>query len=262
MSPIVREVMIGPHRLIQGDAYAIRPMLGHVDREVMDPPYLFDNSGGGAYRGARHASDAVVDLGLDQGFDPSIIQMGQTDAVVVFCHNDQLATLLPYLAARFDRVCLCFWRKTNPQPVCNKHYVPELEPYIHAWRRRAHPVGGYHDLKRCWDGPVGRGGPGAHPTIKPLGLMRKIVANAGGTTVLDPFMGTGTTGVAAVLEGRVFIGIEQNPRWFDMACRRVQAAVDGTPDPVREIDLGPERISGTVTGPVVGGGPLFEAWAG
>lgn len=62
-----------------------------------------------------------------------------------------------------------------------------------------------------------------HPTQKPLEVMRwcieRLPAKVG--TVLDPFMGSGTTGVAAVSLGKKFIGIEINPTYFDIACRRI-----------------------------------------
>lgn len=66
----------------------------------------------------------------------------------------------------------------------------------------------------------------AHPTEKPVGLMRTYIENstAPGERVLDPFMGTGTTGVAALRSGRRFEGVEVEPRWFDVACRRIEAA--------------------------------------
>jgi hypothetical protein len=51
---------IGPHRLILGNAYTVLPTLGWFDALCMDPPYLFNNSGGGAYRAARGASDQIV----------------------------------------------------------------------------------------------------------------------------------------------------------------------------------------------------------
>ena len=66
----------------------------------------------------------------------------------------------------------------------------------------------------------------AHPTVKPLGLMRKYVGicSHADQTILDPFMGSGTTGVAAVQMGRDFIGIEREPKYFDIACRRIEQA--------------------------------------
>jgi DNA modification methylase len=62
-----------------------------------------------------------------------------------------------------------------------------------------------------------------HPSQKPLPLMLDIVRRTSGT-ILDPFMGSGTTGVAAVRLGRRFIGIEIEPRYFDIACRRIEEA--------------------------------------
>lgn len=64
-----------------------------------------------------------------------------------------------------------------------------------------------------------------HPTQKPLALMKWCIEQAGNPqTILDPFMGSGTTGVAAVQMGRRFIGIEREPSYFDIACRRIEDA--------------------------------------
>jgi site-specific DNA-methyltransferase (adenine-specific) len=65
-----------------------------------------------------------------------------------------------------------------------------------------------------------------HPTPKPDILMNKILANLAGETICDPFMGTGSTGVAAIRAGRIFTGIEHNPKHFETAVRRVTAAYE------------------------------------
>lgn len=65
-----------------------------------------------------------------------------------------------------------------------------------------------------------------HPTTKPLALMLRLIARMPDGAILDPFMGSGTTGVAAVKLGRKFIGIEIEPKYFHIACRRIQAALD------------------------------------
>jgi len=62
-----------------------------------------------------------------------------------------------------------------------------------------------------------------HPTEKPVALMRQLVRKTAGT-VCDPFMGSGTTGVACVKLGRRFIGIEIDPGYFDIACERIREA--------------------------------------
>jgi site-specific DNA-methyltransferase (adenine-specific)/modification methylase len=65
-----------------------------------------------------------------------------------------------------------------------------------------------------------------HPTQKPVGLMAWCIELAGNPeTILDPFMGSGTTGVAAIQLGRKFIGIEREPKYFDIACKRIEQAV-------------------------------------
>lgn len=65
-----------------------------------------------------------------------------------------------------------------------------------------------------------------HPHEKPLPLLRGMLAHSTnpGDTVLDPFMGSGSTGVACALMGRKFIGIELDTTYFDMACRRIEQA--------------------------------------
>ncbi len=76
-----------------------------------------------------------------------------------------------------------------------------------------------------------------HPTQKPIGLMIKIIQKlADAQTILDPFMGSGTTGVACIKMGRKFIGIELDPDYFKIACDRIQRAYD-QPDMLLEAGL-------------------------
>ena len=64
-----------------------------------------------------------------------------------------------------------------------------------------------------------------HPTQKPIKLMAWCIKQAeNAQTILDPFMGSGTTGVAAIQMGRKFIGIEREPKYFDIACKRIEQA--------------------------------------
>lgn len=226
---IQREVTIGPAaspvaRLLLGDAYAIRPTLGWMDADVMDPPYRFNNSGGGAFRKARGASDQIVEEGLTEGFDHAVINPLLSGGVVVFCHNDQLADLLPFLRGNFRRVALCFWHKLAPSPHANKHYLADVEPYVHAWARGYHPQGGYHEKSRMVQGRALPSKTYRHATVKPDAVMAKIIANVGGRAICDPFMGTGSTGVAAIRAGRQFTGIEHNPAHFETAVQRLTQA--------------------------------------
>ena len=96
----------------------------------------------------------------------------------------------------------------------------------------------YEDLRRpfalsadvpytdVWDFPTVQFYKGKHPCEKPLALMEHIitVSSRPGNVVLDPFCGSGVTGIAARKHNRKFIGIERDPSWVETACRRIGAA--------------------------------------
>jgi len=217
----------GQATLYLGDAYKIRPDLGWMDCDCMDPPYDFVATGGGKYRAARPMFDSIVAEDLHTGFDMDIINPLLCGSAVVFAHNDQLAQLLARAQGGFHRHALCVWQKPNPQPVANKHYRPDAEFYVHAGNRGFHPQGDMTEklrVSRIYP-PRGEARFG-HPTTKPDELMTKIMANVAGYTVCDPFMGTGSTGVAAIRAGKRFIGIERNPAFFETAVARIRAAVE------------------------------------
>jgi site-specific DNA-methyltransferase (adenine-specific)/modification methylase len=91
----------------------------------------------------------------------------------------------------------------------------------------------------------------AHPTQKPLALMKWCVEKTtDAQTILDPFMGSGTTGVAAVQMGRKFIGIERDERYFEIACRRIE-------DAQKQIDMFSPRAADTAKPEETG--DLFDA---
>jgi hypothetical protein len=83
-------------------------------------------------------------------------------------------------------------------------------------------------IRHLWNGLARAGNEprGDHPCQKPLNVMKWCIGHLPDTaqTILDPFMGSGTTGVAAVQMGRDFIGIEREERYFDIACRRIEEA--------------------------------------
>lgn len=208
-----------------GDAYIIRPTLGFMDADVMDPPYVIRATGAGRYRKRRPNFDRLIADQLHQGFNMDIIDPARCGSAIVFAHNDQLAELLAR-AQGFHRHALCVWQKTNPQPVANKHYRPDIEFYVHAWNRGYHPTGQAVDKLRVSRITSPRGGARFdHPTTKPDDLMTKIMRNVAGETVCDAFMGTGSTGVAAIRAGKRFFGIEHNPKHFETAVARILAAV-------------------------------------
>lgn len=219
---------IGRATLICGDAYDVLPQIEmSIDpREtacVTDPPYEFDASGGGKMRAARPYLDLIERAGLCDGFDDALLTPQLFGAVAVFCHENQLAALKGALDRRYGRVSVCGWLKSNPPPWRNKSYLADVEFWLHAWMAGHHPCGEHHQLSRIFTGKTGKS-VYDHPTVKPLDLMRRVIANVGAPVIVDPFMGTGTTGVAAIEAGRRFVGIERDPGFFEIAVGRLAEA--------------------------------------
>ena len=214
----------GSVQLIHADSYDMDLAALGATTMVIDPPYDFDASGGGQYRKARSGLDNLIKAGLTDGFDLSILSWKYAKSIVCFAHNNQVEKIMARLRQGFHRVVLCAWHKTNPQPVANKHYVPDTEFFIHAWQKGFHPLGTIKEKARFIVAPATRSklvhqNGTKHPSVKPDAVMNKIITNVRGP-ILDMFMGTGSTGIAAVKQNQKFIGIEKNKIFFEMACDR------------------------------------------
>jgi len=202
---------IGDAVLYLGDCREILPELEGVDALVTDPPYgiSFAHAGGGGKLARSTSFGGVSIVGDDQPFDPA---PWLAFPEVVLWGANHFASRLPD-ASRWltwdkrDGVC------SNDQADCE-----------HAWTN----LGGPARIKRhLWNGMLKQSERGVvreHPTQKPIAVMEWCVEQTSGHVVLDPYMGSGTTGMACVKLGRKFIGIEIEPKYFDIACRRIEEA--------------------------------------
>ena len=199
----MREEIIGDCRLILGDCRDVLPTLGKVDAVVTDPPYgIADKWVGGKGHGwAKAGFDGVLRNTWD-GQPPD----AETITALLSCSDQQIIWGGNYFALPLSR-CWLIWNKPE-----RGFTLAEAEM---AWTNRDNVV-------RVFDGPRSESDR-QHPTQKPVALMAWCVEKTTGL-VLDPFMGSGTTGVACVKLGRKFIGIEIEPKYFDIACRRIEQA--------------------------------------
>lgn len=201
----VRVERIGDATLYLGDCMEVLPTLQNVGVVVTDPPY----GTGWAPRGGKTAGSLDMDSGEVPEWDvysEDWIRLCPGPKAV-FCGQ---ATVFR-TAAAIDADGLLLYVKTNPSP-----FGTSFEPCLtHGFKRP-------RQLQH-WTGYNAENGQ-QHPTQKPVGLMQWVVSNAPSGTVLDPFMGSGTTGVACANLGRPFIGIEIGPRYFEIACERIRAA--------------------------------------
>jgi DNA modification methylase len=213
----MKTVQIGNATLILGDCMDILPTLPKVDAVITDPPYLMSAKGGGM--GAQRQYLADIHEHIDAGFDVSMLATFKN--WFVFCGKPQLLDLINQAEKQALRWQLLTWNKTNPTPLSNNNYLPDTEYMVHAFESHH-----YESKTRFVVGQVERSG-FDHPTVKPQYVMQKAIKSAShqGGVVLDCFMGTGSTGVAAIQLGRKFIGIEREPKYFDIACQRIEQAV-------------------------------------
>lgn len=213
MSPVI----IGNATLYLGDCMDILPKLPRVDAVITDPPYGVDraNGMGGAGHGAsgRYLRRPKQYEGGWDGERPSVelltLVVGSAEHAVIWGGN-YFADILP----RGGR--WLFWDKLNSMPSYSDGEM--------AWSNL--PGSSVKKINQCNNGLASlQDGGRWHPTQKPERLMRWCIEQAGQPdTILDPFMGSGTTGVAAIQMGRKFIGIEREPKYFDIACKRIEAA--------------------------------------
>jgi len=209
MSPIIREVTIGLCRLIQGDCMEILPLIDRIDAVVTDPPYgigVCNRSDGGVGSiagGSKNYGRAEWDLVAVNDEIKAIELLGVPSIIWGGNYYDLPPTN-----------CLLVWGKMQRDFTFADAEI--------AWTNLKKAV-------RCFS--YSRGALVAegkiHPTQKPVPLMqwcRSFISDA--ETILDPFMGSGTTGVACIQTGRQFIGIEKEAKYFDIAVKRIQRAWD------------------------------------
>jgi site-specific DNA-methyltransferase (adenine-specific) len=230
---------IGDATIYNGDCLEVMKTLPRVTAIITDPPFeaeahtLQRRINRGATRGG--ALDVVTEEPLDfapiteeQRTEFSRLAAALCDGwVLVFCQAEAVAAWRDSLVAAgatYKRACV--WIKPDGMPqYSGDRPGMGYESIVTAWAGKGKSTwngGGRHGV---WIMPKGEQHRFGHPTQKPVKLMQELVGQF--TTdgvVLDPFMGSGTTGVACVNLGRKFIGIERDPRYFAIAADRIRAA--------------------------------------
>ena len=208
MSPRIET--IGDCTLYLGDCREIVASLGVIEAVVSDPPYGMEFRSN--HRTVRPKFHAIAN---DQS----------TDALIWTCGLD--AAHSKYVFCRWDNLVdvpkprsLVTWIKNNWSmgDLTGEHARQTEVALFYPGPEHYFPAGRPSDVIQA-----PRTGNEWHPTEKPVQLMWHVARWTSGT-ILDPFMGSGTTGVACVKLGRKFIGIEIEPKYFDIACRRIEAA--------------------------------------
>jgi len=208
-------VRIGNATLYNADCRDILPTLTGVDAVVTDPPYGInilrpDGKMGGTSRDVKRWQGQINPIYEafahdNKPIDPTpILAIG--DSHIIWGGN-YIADKLPP-----SRAWLVWYKRINGQ-------VNDFGDCELAWSDLDIPA---RVFQHMWMGMLRDSEQGEHwhPTQKPLKLMQWCIGFTKGT-ILDPFMGSGTTGVACARLGRKFIGVECEPKYFDIACERI-----------------------------------------
>ena len=200
--------VIGNATLYEGDCLEILPTLGKVDAVVTDPPY-----GMGFRSNMRRVRHQKIANDTDAVMLRWAVAIRALHSAYVFCRWDNLAALpLP-------KSCITWVKNGGSMGDLDGEHSRQTELVLfYPGPRHAFPNGRPRDVVHAQ-----RTINELHPTQKPVALMCRVIGWTAGD-VFDPFMGSGTTGVACAKLGRSFIGIEIEPKYFDIACKRIEQA--------------------------------------
>jgi site-specific DNA-methyltransferase (adenine-specific) len=219
-APWKRVVTIGNATLYLGDAREILPHVPAYDRLVSDPPC------GISLVPQRAITKAIANDGRD---DAQALWRAVVNEVYPRLPDDSAHILWTGWSETWTKDLLAEWFTIKSCIVWAKnvwgigYYTRpqhEFAWYCHKGKPPLPPVPD-SDL---WSIPKVQAP--VHSCEKPVELLSRCIRLVGGSVILDPFMGVGTTGVAAIKAGKGFVGVELDPHYFEAACRRIQDAVD------------------------------------
>lgn len=203
---------------------------GIADLAILDPPYIFESTTGGGAFGSNakyyHGKLSPLSNGLDTDIIREVIRMLKAPNLYIWGNWRAIAEYLQVFKGLNTN--LLSWHKSNPVPMCSNKYLNDTEYCLFIRAPGVKLRGGYEDHGTWWLTPLNTEDKRlyGHPTPKPLDIIRQMVRNSTdpGDLVLDPFMGSGTTGHACAIEGRRFLGCEIDAGYFQTASARIKRA--------------------------------------
>ena len=217
----MRVEQIGDAVLYLGDCREVLPTLGKVDAVVTDPPYAVPTQVAQTREITRNAGDlSIAETAYRVHADAWARAIGDDGRALVFCDGASYPSLYRAMFSQFN-LALLIWDKGRIG--MGREFRKSHELIVHGWMSKTPIFGdgiGRADIIKA--DPVSSEAR-THPAEKPVAIVNEVLAICA-ETILDPFMGSGTTGVACVNLGRKFIGIEIERRYFDIAVRRIEEA--------------------------------------
>lgn len=191
---------------------------------------------GGTVNSIKKLDKSLIQLtqntDITQGYDitkfnTQFLRVMNEINIYIWCNKIQIPDYLKFYVdtykCKFDIIC---WHKTNALPTYSNKYLSDTEYllYFRKGKGKYFPQT-YEDAKTYYIAPINHKDKKTwnHPTIKPLDITEKIIRNSSkeGQTIFDPFMGSGTVGVACKNLNRKFIGVEIDTNYFSIAKQRI-----------------------------------------
>ena len=210
-----------------------------IDLIVTDPPYLIERTKGGGFVVDRNNEQMFKEIkqnNLTDGFNTAIlaemVRVMRNINIYIWCNHKQIPQYMDYfvkeLTCSFD---IIIWYKTNAMPLYNNKWLTDKE-YCLYFRKGAYcNPESYEQAKTVFCQPINQKDKKRynHPTIKPLNIIETLIRNSSrkGEIILDPFLGSGTTAIAAAILNRRYIGYEIDSAYFDIACDRLDQIEGG-----------------------------------
>ena len=210
-----------------------------IDLVLIDPPYDICTAGGkkGNTRIAKSikkVESELINNKLVDGFDikvlDELVRVMKGINIYIWCNVRQIPMYIKYFNLQLKcKLEVVIWNKTNPMPLYNNKYLNDKEYCLYFRTNGYCNPKNYEDAKTVYISTINVRDKKMynHPTIKPLELIRKMVRNSSkeNETVLDCFLGSGTTAVACILENRNYIGFEIEKKYYDIALKRIEEAI-------------------------------------
>lgn len=235
--------MLENNNIYLGDSYELIKQVAEksIDLIIIDPPYQIDGkpkseesiekSTSKITRGISKLNNELFDNEITQGIDEKIfdefMRIMKMPNIYIWCNKKQTPMYFNYFVNKhklnFD---ILIWNKPNVMPLYKNQYLNDVEYCLYFRGPGVCDPKNYQDAKTVFSSLVNKRDKDAfhHPTIKPLRIIETLIRNSSkeNDLVFDCFLGSGTTAVASKNLNRQYLGIEINPKWFNVAKNRLE----------------------------------------
>lgn len=224
------------NEIYNGDAYELIKQIDDksIDLIITDPPYEFTVNDYNAKFFRDRKINAYKDIkksNINKGIDYSIlnefVRVLKKINCYIWCNKEQIFDYLQFFTKEHNcNFEIIVWGKINPPPLLSGHFLKDKEYCLYFWETGVKTNFNYDIGKTVYYTTLNQLDKKQylHPTIKPLNIIENLikVSSVEGDVILDPFVGSGTTCVAAKRLGRKYIGFEINEKYYKIAKDRLQ----------------------------------------